>query len=75
MDPERWKRIEEIYHSALEHEPGGRTAFLAEACHSDADLRREVEGLLAQPTPRKPGNSGGGKGPYFRCAFEEGEER
>jgi hypothetical protein len=25
--------------------------------------------------PRKPGNSGGGKDPYFRCAFEEGEER
>ena len=23
----------------------------------------------------KPGNSGGGKDPYFRCAFEEGEER
>jgi serine/threonine protein kinase len=48
MDPERWQRIEEIYHSALEHEPAERTAFLAEACHSDADLRREVEGLLAQ---------------------------
>jgi hypothetical protein len=25
--------------------------------------------------PRKLGNSGGGKDPYFRCAFEEGEER
>src|SRR5271167_3913366 len=23
----------------------------------------------------KPGNSGGGKGPYFRCALEEGEEK
>jgi hypothetical protein len=25
--------------------------------------------------PLMPGNAGGGKGPYFRCAFEEGEER
>jgi len=25
--------------------------------------------------PLMPGNAGGGKDPYFRCAFEEGEER
>ncbi len=25
--------------------------------------------------PLKPGNSGGGKGPYFRCALEEGEDK
>jgi hypothetical protein len=25
--------------------------------------------------PQMPGNAGGGKDPYFRCAFEEGEER
>ena len=29
----------------------------------------------SDPTPMKPGNSGGGKDPHFRCAFEEGEER
>src|SRR5579871_6545766 len=48
MQPERWRQVEEIYHAALEQEPAGRSAFLAEACHSDADLRREVEELLAQ---------------------------
>src|ERR1700681_1918943 len=45
MDPERWNRIERFYHAALEHEPGGRAAFLAEVC-SELDLRREVESLL-----------------------------
>ena len=29
----------------------------------------------SDPTPWMPGNAGGGKGPHFRCAFEEGEER
>jgi eukaryotic-like serine/threonine-protein kinase len=46
MQPERWNRIERLYHAALEHEPGGRTAFLTEAC-PDADVRREVESLLS----------------------------
>src|SRR5579862_9362019 len=45
MEPERWNRIERFYHAALEHEPGGRAAFLAEAC-PDAKMRSEVESLL-----------------------------
>jgi serine/threonine protein kinase len=49
MNPERWRRIEEIYHSVLEIEPAARRNFLAEACGGDEDLRREVESLLAQP--------------------------
>ena len=48
MQPERWRQVEAIYHAALEREPARRTAFLAEACRSDVDLRREVEELLAQ---------------------------
>jgi Tol biopolymer transport system component len=44
MGPSRWKQIEELYHAALECEPGERTAFLARA---DPELRREVESLLA----------------------------
>jgi eukaryotic-like serine/threonine-protein kinase len=46
MSPERWLRIEEVYHSALERAPNQRTAFLAEICGSDDELRREVESLL-----------------------------
>src|SRR5215472_14284766 len=41
MTPERWRRIEELYHSAREHGP----AVLADV---DPELRSEVERLLAQ---------------------------
>lgn len=47
MNPQRFRQIEELYHSAREREPGHRAAFLAEACKDDEDLRREVESLLA----------------------------
>src|SRR5262245_60511925 len=46
MKPERWQRIEQLYHASLEREPGARDAFLAQACAGDLDLRREVEELL-----------------------------
>src|SRR4029453_5602929 len=48
MDSERWQRVARIYESALEREPAERGAFLAEAGADDAELRREVESLLAQ---------------------------
>ncbi|HLW80138.1 MAG TPA: serine/threonine-protein kinase, partial [Terriglobia bacterium] len=48
MEPERWRRIEELYHAALEREEGERAAFLAEACTGDEALRGEVESLLTQ---------------------------
>ena len=48
MDPKRWQQIEQLYHAALEQEPGQRNAFLIEVCVGDEDLRREVESLLAQ---------------------------
>jgi len=47
VTPERLRQIQELYHSAREREPGRRTAFLAEACHGDEELRREAESLLA----------------------------
>src|SRR5262245_37936883 len=46
MNPERWKRIERLYHAALERESGARDIFLAQACTGDEELRREVEELL-----------------------------
>ena len=48
MTPERWRQIEELYHSAREREPGQRSALLEEACRGDEELRRKVELLLAQ---------------------------
>ena len=46
MSSASWKKVEEIFHDALTREPGTRSAFLAEACGSDVELRREVESLL-----------------------------
>jgi serine/threonine protein kinase len=46
MKPERWKRVEQLYHTALEREPDARGTFLAQACAGDEELRREVEELL-----------------------------
>ena len=43
----RWQDIERIYHVARELEGNARAEFLAKACGEDADLRREVELLLA----------------------------
>jgi hypothetical protein len=48
MNQERLRQIEELYRSAREREPGERSAFLAEACRGDEELRRKVELLLAE---------------------------
>jgi serine/threonine protein kinase len=44
---EEWRRVEEVYHEALEHRPESRAAFVTAACAGDSSLRREVESLLA----------------------------
>ena len=49
MTPERWRRIEALYHEARNITPGGRQAFLEGACRDDESLRREVERLLSEP--------------------------
>ena len=46
MNPQRWQQIDQLFHSALEREPGARAAFLAQACSGDEALRREVESLI-----------------------------
>jgi len=46
MGPERWRRIETIYHQAQEVDLRRRVTFLTAACGSDEALRREVESLL-----------------------------
>jgi len=47
---DRWSRVETLYHAARERAPRERAAFLDAACRDDAQLRHEVESLLAQPT-------------------------
>lgn len=48
MTPERWRKVEEIFNSALERAAGPeRDAYLSSACPEDETLRTEVERLLA----------------------------
>jgi eukaryotic-like serine/threonine-protein kinase len=45
---ERWLRVEELCHRALEMADSLRAEFVQSACGDDDELRREVESLLAQ---------------------------
>jgi serine/threonine-protein kinase len=47
MNATRWGEVERVCRMALAREPQLRAAFLDEACAGDAELRREVESLLA----------------------------
>ncbi len=47
MTPERYQRVKEIYQAALDCAAGDRTPYLDRACAGDAELRSEVESLLA----------------------------
>jgi Tol biopolymer transport system component len=47
VEPERWRQIERLYESALEHPQNDRLAFLERVCE-DEELRREVASLLAR---------------------------
>jgi len=45
--PLGWQRVRELFHSALERDPATRGDYLDQACAGDADLRREVDSLIA----------------------------
>jgi len=47
MGARDWRRVEELYHTALERAPSEREAYLVAECGSDDELRREVLSLLA----------------------------
>jgi serine/threonine protein kinase/Tol biopolymer transport system component len=48
MEPERWRQIEELYHTAAQLPEHKRGSFLNHACAGDDLLRSEVQALLAQ---------------------------
>jgi serine/threonine protein kinase len=48
MNQELWRKVEEIFHAALERAPETRPAFLDRNCSGDIGLRRQVELLLAK---------------------------
>jgi serine/threonine protein kinase len=43
---ERWRRIEQLYHAALERTANERAGYIDEHCAGDQALRSEVESLL-----------------------------
>src|SRR5262245_60214946 len=47
MTPEHWKQIKDTFQSLVECAPTERAARLDEVCAGDAELRRELELLLA----------------------------
>src|SRR5688572_12533675 len=46
MNPDRWKRINEIFQDILELPPQERISFLDKACEADSSLRDELLGLV-----------------------------
>jgi serine/threonine protein kinase len=47
MDQERWLRVEQLFHAALECPQEQRQAWLDGACSGDAELRQQVARLLS----------------------------
>ncbi len=47
MDPERWRRLKELFEGALALDPAERDEYLERRCSGDAALRREAGALLA----------------------------
>ena len=47
MTPERWQRIRELLHGAMELAAAERSVFLDSKCSNDPVLRREVESFLS----------------------------
>src|SRR5262245_41951529 len=47
MTPDRWKKLDALFHEALELQGEARAAHLARACGDDGQLREEAERLIA----------------------------
>src|SRR5581483_8251293 len=48
MTPEKWDRIRDLFHAALDVPPDRRNAFLRNRC-DDPNIRGQVEALLSDP--------------------------
>lgn len=47
MDPERWKKVEEIFNALRDKPPAERVRFIEDACGEDRELKGDVLALLA----------------------------
>lgn len=48
MDAQRWQRIQELFHAAIELPEGEREAFVAAVCKDDQDIGSEVFAMLEE---------------------------
>ncbi len=46
MDPDRWKRLRELFDAALALPTSERSAFVARSCGDDSELRASLESLI-----------------------------
>lgn len=53
MEHQRWRRVQDIFESAVELAPAARAAYIDETCAGDQSLRREVMSLLAHDEQAK----------------------
>ena len=63
MQAARFRRVENLFHAALALGPARREVFLRSECGDDAQLRREVEALLAAAPAFAPSLVEGGGPP------------
>ena len=54
MDPDRWSRLEQLYHEAIGLDEADRAEFLARACGDDRVLRTDLESLLSEGGASEP---------------------
>ena len=54
MEPDRWRRVQELFEAALQIDPAGRLLFLKECCGDELDLLEEVSSLIEADENRKP---------------------
>src|SRR5262245_46126280 len=50
MNPERWRRIEELFRTLVDRPEAERNNYLTRVCDGDEALQREVLSLLEQDT-------------------------
>jgi non-specific serine/threonine protein kinase/serine/threonine-protein kinase len=47
MTPEKWEKAKDVFQSALALSDEAQTSFIADACADDAEMRSEVQSLIA----------------------------
>jgi len=47
MKPDRWYKIEQVFHAALQRKPEDRANFLNQRCAGDSELYDDVKALLS----------------------------